>query len=329
MYNDIPPLLDPLDASDVDPVTGARRIRRSSFNYNRNRNSGSFFGVPVPVPVAHGFVPPYGYASEGYTTSPYLTPTTLPSPQLVPAAWVNAYYDLYGQRPPASLNDQYAPSPRRRTVQLPSPNISPYRRFVSLPVLPDEPEYQDPRETWATRFKNWITGENGVYGSRQINQDIRVNGCFYKRDSDITWHVAFPPHSMRLRFPVDNNTSAFDPPLITCRIVSKLLPWVIEVNAFEGQPFITVLGLVASIYDFLKGPIDRGAYDTLKPSFRELVDQAYHRRCRSIPDEEMMLDALDRGIRKVDFLVDDVYFAGLSQMKGMYQTFELKLDTRP
>jgi len=323
--------LDPLDANDFDPVTGAHvpgaRRRRTSSTHSRNRSSGSFVGLPIPVGA--GFAPPYGYTSEGYTTSPYLTPTSFPSPQLVPGTWISGYYDLYGQRPPAALNGQYAPTPRRRTVQLPSPNISPYQRLVPLPILPDEPDYQDPRETWADRFKSWITGESNTYTTRQLGQEIRVNGCFYKRESDITWHVAFPPHSMRMRHNVDYHMSAFDPPLTTCRVVNKYLPWVIEVNKFEGEAFITIIGLVARIYDFLKGPLDRELYESLKPYFRDLVDQAYNRRCRSIPDTELMYEALDRGIRKVDLLVDDVYFGGITQVKGMFQTFELKLDSRP
>lgn len=323
MFNDMPQLLDPED--DIDPVTGAplTHSRRSSFN--RNRLSGSF----VPVPVAASFAPPYGYAHQGYTTTPFLSPAILSSPQLVPATWVDAYYERFGQRPPAALNNQYAPTPRRRTVQLPSPNVSPFHTLIPLPVLPDEPESQDPRDTWASRFKHWIKGESRLDPHRALNRDIRVNGCFYKRESDISWNISFPPHTVRMRFALDGNESAFDPPLTTCRIVSTLIPWVIELSAPDDRAYVTVMSLVADVYDCLKRPIERNVYERQPAFFQELVDATYQRRCLAIPDAESAQIALDKGIKRVDFLLDKVHFAGLTQVKDMFQTFEIILASKP
>jgi len=330
------PSFDPgeLPQIDVDPVTGAPLSRRASSNYGR-RLSGSYVGVPVPVPVPTGTLTPnspYAYSPNNYFASspygsPYLSPGSLPSPQLVPHSWVNAYYDQFGERIPISAGDRYEHSPRRRNIQLASPNASPYLNVIPLPIISDEPEYLDPRESWATRFKNWITGENSSDPHRQLNRTIQINAAFNYKDSGVQWNMCFSPHTVRLRRLVNPDGSAFSPPLTSCRIVTPLIPWVLEIRARDGADFITNMSLLTDIYRYFKKSIDREVYNRLPAPFRVLVDEAYRERCSMIPDEDASSVAFSQGIRRIDFLLDKQLFIGLSQVKDMYSTFELHLTT--
>lgn len=329
MYNDMPSLLDPNDTPDMyetDPVTGAiisrsrsqsqSRSRRPSFTHNRRRSSGSFAGVPSS--------PLYGYTNAGYfSTSPYLSPSNLPSPQLVPHSWVNAYYDLYGDRPAVS-NHVYELSPRRRAVQLPSPNASPYYNVIPLPVFADEPKYSDPRETWASRIKNWIGGESRSDPHSYLKREIFVNSLLDCKDGSLYWNMAYPPHTITSRRVPTQGKPAFDPPLTSCRIVSPSMPWIFEISTHRNEDCITVLSLLADIYNCLKRPIDRQFYDELPIGFKVMVDDSYRYRCMSIPDEDASKEAFKKGIKRIDYLLGKRLFAGLHQVKDMYQTFEIK-----
>jgi len=210
-------------------------------------------------------------------------------------------------------------------MQLSSPNISPYVNTTSLPIFPDEPQYQDPRETWASRFRNWITGEDRSDPHRQLNRIIHINAVLNHRDSGIRWNMAYPPHTITLRRVSDPDGAAFSPPLSSCRIVSPLIPWVLEITARDGYEFITNMSLLADIYNCFKKGIERNIYEGLPRQFKALVDDAYRLRCSSIPDEQASEDAFDYGIRRIDFLLDKIYFTGLAQVKGMFHTFELRV----
>jgi len=327
MYNDMPTLLDPNDTPDMyDPVTGAptghggRRSRRSSFTYGHDRRRSGSFAPPSPL---------QGYTNAAYFSpaSPYLSPGALPSPQLVPQTWVNAYYDLYGERAPAVGQHVYDLSPRTRAMQLPSPHASPFFNVYSLPVLPNEEEYSDPRETWASRIKGWITGENRPDPHRELRGTIYVHGDLNPSKSGIRWNMAYPPHTVSSRREPYMDHSAFDPPLVNCRVVSPLMPWVFEISAHGSKPYITVLNFLADIYNCLKRPIERKVYDPLPANYKSQVDYTYRQRCMKLPDEELVVEALEQGIKRVDFLLERHYYIGLYQVKDMYQTFEIKFAT--
>lgn len=140
--------------------------------------------------------------------------------------------------------------------------------------------------------------------------------------------MAYPPHTITVKKAPTPNSSAFEPPLQSCRIVSTLMPWVMEISAHDNAPYITVVSLLADIYNCFKKSIDRGVYEKLPSEFKELVDEAYRRRCIAIPDEEAAELAFSHGIKRIDFLLDKILFNGLQQVKSMYQTFELQLTAK-
>lgn len=107
------------------------------------------------------------------------------------------------------------------------------------------------------------------------------------------------------------------------------MPWQIELTTHNDDPYITVVSLLADIYDCLKRPIDRDIYEDLSPVYMTKVDDAFRLRCIRIPDEEASREAFEKGIKRVDFLCDKVWFQGLVQVKSMYHTFEIQLTSKP
>jgi len=333
MYNDMPALLDPNDTADsydqYDPVTGARippRTRRhsSSYTHNRNRSSGSFSGVPNSPLYGYTYSPNYFSTAN----SPYLSPGMLPSPQLVPHKWIPAYYDLYGDDRPVVGDHLYDMSPQTRAMHLPSPHASPYINVHSLPRLRDEADYADPRDTWASRIRGWITGDRpDPHGD--LKQHIYVNSTLNVKATGLVWNVAFPPHTIRARHMPKFEETAFDPPLQHCKVVSPLMPWIFEISAHKGFDFITVFSLLSDIQNCFKRSIDRQVYDNLPEPFKGRVNNTYKERCLSLPDERLLQQELGLGIKRVDFLLDIRYFAGMQQVKDMYHTFEIRFMTAP
>jgi len=141
--------------------------------------------------------------------------------------------------------------------------------------------------------------------------------------------MAYPPHTITLRRLADPDGPAFSPPLSSCRIVSPHIPWVIEITARDNYDFITNMSLLTDIYNCFKKGIERNVYEGLPRQFKTLVDDSYRLRCSSIPDEQAAEVAFDYGIRRIDFLLDKVYFIGLAQVKDMFHTFELRVSVDP
>jgi hypothetical protein len=158
-----------------------------------------------------------------------------------------------------------------------------------------------------------------------MNRQIQINAVLNHKDSGIEWNLAYPPHTITLRRLADPSGSAFSPPLTSCRIVSSLIPWVLEIKARDNADYITNMSLLSDIYNCFKKSIDRDVYDSLPTDFKRLVDDSYRHRCAAIPDERASQDAFDYGIRRVDFLLEKIWFAGLLQMRDMFQTFELRV----
>jgi hypothetical protein len=154
-----------------------------------------------------------------------------------------------------------------------------------------------------------------------------VHGDLNPSKSGIRWNMAYPPHTVSSRREPYMDHSAFDPPLTNCRVVSPLIPWVLEISAHGTKPYITVLNFLADIYNCLKRPIERKIYDPLPANYKNQVDYTYRQRCMKLPDEELVVEALEQGIKRVDFLLERHYYIGLYQVKDMFQTFEIKFAT--
>jgi hypothetical protein len=125
----------------------------------------------------------------------------------------------------------------------------------------------------------------------------------------------------------DPHASAFSPELASCRIVCSLLPWAIEVKAHAPYPYITVLSLLGDIYKALNKGIERNIYNSVPESFRQQVNRAFESRIFAIPDEAAAQAAYSRGIKRVDFLLDKHWYVGLTQIKTLMYTFELKIKS--
>lgn len=75
---------------------------------------------------------------------------------------------------------------------------------------------------------------------------------------------------------------------------------------------ITIEDLLVGLYEDLQTPIRHHEYYTvaLSTEDRQMVDMAFQRRCRGEPKE------IRKGVRRVDFLGDQVCFVGVRRARG-------------
>ncbi|KZT35718.1 hypothetical protein SISSUDRAFT_1050989 [Sistotremastrum suecicum HHB10207 ss-3] len=283
-----------------------------------------------PAPPAAPLPPTQNYG--GYT---WTTPSPAAAPQGLPAVdpvWRTAFHSYYPEVIPYNngLGYHTDASPYQGTVMLPSPRSSPY---ISNNLFPEDinpfawiDSVPEPERSWTTRMADWFMGRNTQIGQHEeFYQEISVHRCLDKRGDLVQWNISHPPYTVYISSAPDPHCSAFDPPLSSARVICALFPWVIDVKARHGYPFITVMSLLGDIYQALRHGIGREAYESFSPRFREQVKEAYYRRCYSIPDEAAWEYALRKGVKRVDFTLNKKMFGGIVQVRNMMMTFEIKL----
>jgi len=322
---------DPNIVIESDPATGAPVPRRRSTSfYDSRRLSANYGSAPIPIPISpSGTSSSYAYSPSNYFQgSPYLSPVPQHSPQLFPSPFVDAYFNLYGQQASNVPSYLWDLSPRSRALNLPSPTSTPYSRVIPLPLFPEEERYRDAQASWSGKIKNFFKGDEQPAPTMFDTLPIHVNNTFNPMSSGIKWNLTAAPYTITFSTTPKAEQSAFQPPLTSCKIVSPHFPWLIEVEKHDNRDYITVVSLIADIRETLKRPLDKAIYSDLSPVLRQMVDEAYRKRCRAIPEEEAYEKALEDGIRRCDLLLGKVHFRGLAQVKSMHLTFEMLLSDK-
>lgn len=108
---------------------------------------------------------------------------------------------------------------------------------------------------------------------------------------------------------------ATSPPLTTMTLFSPYLRWSIVITASTGRRggFVTVGDVLDGVYRSLRNNITSAEFYSLPgEKERRRVTKAYEQRYRRIHGEREYDDEKRRGVRRVDFLMGNTRFIGLS-----------------
>ncbi|KZT33303.1 hypothetical protein SISSUDRAFT_1037131 [Sistotremastrum suecicum HHB10207 ss-3] len=136
----------------------------------------------------------------------------------------------------------------------------------------------------------------------------------------IHYDIAAPPSTISS----DLSEPATIPPTPHLRIACELVPWTIEVSNTQSVTGVTCANVFEAIYSTLRHRIHPDEWERISPKQREKVSEAYYRRCsrtmvRSEKEEQ------SRGVRRVDWLLKQTKFIGLSPSFEAKETWVLTL----
>ncbi|KAJ7171815.1 hypothetical protein C8R43DRAFT_979534 [Mycena crocata] len=104
------------------------------------------------------------------------------------------------------------------------------------------------------------------------------------------------------------------PTLPSMVITHPLVPhWQISVKPSEGVRYVRVCDVLEAIYTSLRLQATGADFSRLTPHQQNTVTAAFTRRWMKIPDRTGQTIEQAKGLKRVDFLGNAIYFAGLMQ----------------
>jgi len=133
-------------------------------------------------------------------------------------------------------------------------------------------------------------------------------------------HAVFLPYLNRLPNAIDFSQLITSPPIHRMTLWHRKLPWQINIEARQPNG-ITIHDFFRQIHQQLHQPIAQEEYftDELTPSDREMLIMAFQARCALFPEQ------LAAGVRRIDFLGQEVCFIGLKRPRGERWEFKTRL----
>lgn len=133
-------------------------------------------------------------------------------------------------------------------------------------------------------------------------------------------NAIYLPYLNRLPNVIDFYQLITSPPIHHMTLWHRKLPWQINIEASQPNG-ITIYDLFRQLYRRLHQPIIQEEYytDELAASDREILMMAFQTRCAMFPDQ------LKGGVRRIDFLGQEVCFIGLKHCRGGRWEFKSQL----
>ena len=135
--------------------------------------------------------------------------------------------------------------------------------------------------------------------------------------------AVFLPHLNRLPNAIDFSQLITSPPIHRLTLWHRKLPWQINIEARQPNG-ITIRDFFRHLHQQLHQPIAQEEYytDELTPSDREMLIMAFQTRRAMFPDQSAAA-----GVRRIDFLGQEVCFIGLKRRRG--ERWEIKTRLPP
>jgi hypothetical protein len=105
--------------------------------------------------------------------------------------------------------------------------------------------------------------------------------------------------------------AATSPPLSEILLVSRYLPWRLEILPSSSKPdaFVTVSDVLGGLYCALRIAVKEGEFNSLAETGQRKVKEAFKKRCADKDAEEK---EREKGMKRIDYMMGHHRFAGLS-----------------
>lgn len=211
----------------------------------------------------------------------------------------------------------YSPNTGAVTLPQPSPNMQ------ARSLLPQQPQYQ-PQTPVLIDILHPSSRRTGAKGHHLI-YDIRD---FPEKAMVSTRPTYMGLSEQHIDAPLTN------PPTTKLRVISKAFPWEIEVESQDETLPVTVGDLITTVHETMQKLISSSEWWIVTDSVREKVSAAYVKNCdRSSAGNPRRYEVekpreKTEGLRRVDWLLDNVVMNGLERDDAFINTRVRDKDTR-
>lgn len=161
-----------------------------------------------------------------------------------------------------------------------------------------------------------------VYGLKRIKPILKENGMrlhallTHAYDPAVNYDLKCPPSTISTHHPSLSTHTLSDPatspPRSKITIVSPHLPWLFVIQSGHTD-FVSVSDVLSALYHNLRINVTSKEFiSLLTPRDQQYVTAAYDDRCKELRDLRMREDEKQQGIKRVDFLMGQTRFMGLT-----------------
>jgi len=212
-----------------------------------------------------------------------------------------------------------SPLPNTETIVMPGKHV----RFN------DENIFYSPSATPSPTYSaSSLPSSSGPYTPPQIPMPlgpVRIHPhlAYHPSVPPINYDVSYTPNTASTNVraspvPLDPRhraEPATDPPISVLSLQSDLLPWRCEIRA-STHYYVTIEDVLCQLYRFLRTPGTRDEYKAAPNQFvRDKIADSYRRRCSRASSAGEYAEEQSKGIKRVDFLMGNTTFMGLSSTK--------------
>jgi len=212
-----------------------------------------------------------------------------------------------------------------------SPRNSPYGRLVPLPPSPVPLQVMLPGPAFPGALPLPPTTTSIAAGTEFTPHPMLQ---FDAEDPVILWDVRLPPETIRIsRGPSRNinrlvDQAAISPPWTFMRLRSSLLPWIVECTSPSG---VTLRDVLDGIYECLRQKIEIDDWQDASVEFQNRALEAWKRRCKMVGEMDGRAARVReerRGICRVDWLLWDFEWLGMTRSKSELETWDIHFRSR-
>lgn len=163
------------------------------------------------------------------------------------------------------------------------------------------------------------------YASPQAGLRIHPALSLLTYSAHLFYDVSMPPSTMRL-FLLDSNSlsePATQPPLKSMTVIHRHLPWTFQVTpSYTRANYVSIADLLKTIYHMLCVPATEADFRKIPTNeMQRRVAVAYKQRCKRSMSQGKEYNEMKR----VDFLLEETIFAGLSGTSYGLNVWELNV----
>ncbi|KAH9836128.1 uncharacterized protein C8Q71DRAFT_760742 [Rhodofomes roseus] len=263
-----------------------------------------------------------------------MTPLNYPSPLhpdfAMPGTTKRVHFDIPPTPPPKHFEVPPTPSPVHSDVSLPS--------SVGI-ITPPQLAYAQLSPKYPLQY---VPGSPSSFGSLPyVAGHVMIHPVLAAPRTALAWDLILPPSAANVPTtygsPSPLNPAllaepATHPGLPSLTIICDMLPWSITITPSRTH-FVSVGDVLHALYRMLRLAVTETEVGVLPPDTRVRVHSAFHARHKMLPDARSRAEEKQKGVKRVDFLMDLRRFAGLSIVmsgaalngKGLGEVWALQL----